>query len=135
MRETNNSNHLFLPTAIILSVIGFFSGCSGGVQTADAVNVDVASETLSKVLDAWKSGAKVADLRSQIPEIVVQDFDWSQNKKLKQYESVGSPVTVDANLQATVRLFLEDQAGRSENKEVTYIVGTDPVLTVFRKAF
>ncbi len=60
---------------------------------------------------------------------------WSQNKKLVDYEMIASPEIVDANLLHDVVLTFEAKGLRAETKRVTYIVGTDTVLTVFRKVF
>jgi hypothetical protein len=122
---------LWVATASI--VLG--SGCGPRLQTARPVDSPMAIETLRIALETWKSGGTAADLRHHRPEIVAQDRDWMQGTELKDYELLGEHEVADANLHCNVRLILAGPNGQSVEKSVVYIVGTDPVLTVFRKVF
>lgn len=117
--------------ACLLMVVSF-AGCGRRQNVADPVDPDVAQRTLREALDAWVSGAKPDELRQKTPEVVVQDSDWSAGNRLVSYEvkGVGSPQ--DANLFCEVKLVLEDPSRKRSERLVTYCVGTDPVLTVFR---
>jgi hypothetical protein len=108
------------------------SGC-GGPQRAAPVESDLARKTLKQALDSWKQGTKAETLQSGSPSIVVTDFDWRRGRKLKDYEVLGSGEALDANLHCPVKLTLLDDAGQPVEKTVTYIVGTDPVLTIARQ--
>lgn len=110
-------------------------GCGQSRQTADPVEPDRARRTLHAALDAWKEGRKIESLREQQPEIVAQDMDWKAGARLVSYEILGSGEKVDANLHCDVKLTLRDARGRQVEKQVRYIVGTSPVLTVFRQMF
>lgn len=112
-------------------VAALLAGC-GGKNPVYAVRSDVASDTLKSTLDAWKAGKMPADLQYGTPSITVQDMDWSGESKLLAYEVQPGAEAVDANLIAKVKLSLETRSGKKEDKTVTYMVGTDPVLTVFR---
>ncbi len=103
------------------------AGCGGG-PAASPVNANLARETLRTTLDAWKEGRAIGTLVSQSPSIVAQDFDWMAGVKLESYEFVNDGVPQDANLRVPVRLKLKDKG----LKNVSYIVGTDIKLTVFR---
>lgn len=106
-------------------------GCSaGGVRYP--VRPDVARETLTAVLSHWKAGGRPEELRASNPEIVVQDFDWAGGAGLSDYSLTDSGSALDANLSIQVRLELVYPDGRTETRNVWYLVGTDPVLTVFR---
>jgi hypothetical protein len=107
------------------------SGCSGK-NPVYSVRTDVASDTLKSALDAWKAGKTPADLQYASPAITVQDMDWSGESKLIGYEIQPGAESVDANLIAKVKLSIETRNGKKEDKTVTYMVGTDPALTVFR---
>lgn len=85
---------------------------------------------LKTTLDAWKAGETIDSLKTKTPPITAQDFDWMAGKKLTAYEVVGEGVPQDANLRVEVKLTID-----GSEKKVAYIVGTDPQLTVFRKAF
>ncbi|OYW23771.1 MAG: hypothetical protein B7Z55_03200 [Planctomycetales bacterium 12-60-4] len=112
-------------------VLAFLTmGC--GPHRNVPVNVDVAHQTLKKALEQWQQGAVPEDLRKASPEIVVQDLDWSGGAKLLDFEVLGKGEPMDANLVAKVKLTLQSEAGNEQEKTVTYVVGTSPVLTVFR---
>lgn len=106
------------------------SGCGGSTQAA--VQPDVARRTLDEVLTGWKNGEKPEAWRTKDPEVVVQDMDWLAGAKLVSYEIQGSGEPRDANLYCKVKLELQQASQPPVTKTVTYVVGTDPVLTVFR---
>ena len=108
------------------------TGCGGHREVADPVEPEVAQRTLREALDAWVVGAKPEELRQKTPEVVVQDFDWSAGTRLVSYEVKGGGSPQDANLFCEVKLVLEDSSRKRSERLVTYCVGTDPVLTVFR---
>lgn len=110
-------------------------GCTKGPQRADPVEPETARTTLRLVLDSWKKGAKPGDLKQRDPSIVVQDMDWESGLQLVEYEVLGPGTAEDANLLCPVKLVLRSSDGETTTKEVTYIVGTSPRLTVFRKLF
>jgi hypothetical protein len=109
------------------------AGCGGNPRYP--VNPNVAQETLKTTLDGWKSGKTPSDLKTADPAIVVQDADWSGGAKLMSYEVQPDATPVDANLVAKVKLTLESADGKKKEKMATYLVGTEPVLTVFRDMF
>lgn len=107
-------------------------GCGGPVR-AKPVQVNLARETLTQVLDHWKSGGSIDELRKRNPEIVAQEFFWTKGMKLQEYRVLGDGSPKNANLMCEVELTLVPaDGGASTKKTVEYMVGTDPVLTVFR---
>jgi hypothetical protein len=107
-------------------------GC-GGEPRAAPVDLAVARVTLEDVMEHWKSGGKIDDLRNRKPEVVVQEALWSDGRKLLDYSLVGDGRPEDANWFCEVELTLESDGGKEPvKKKLTYVVGTDPVLTVFR---
>lgn len=109
------------------------SGCGG--PRIHHVNPEIARHTLTQALDQWKAGENPESLRKRQPEIVVQDFDWLRGAKLTDYELQGDGEARDANLAIKVKLTLVDANGKESTKVVAYLVGTSPVLTVFRDMF
>ncbi len=107
------------------------SGC--GRREFAPVDAADAQVSLVAALDAWKEGKNPADLRQLDPSIMVGDMDWEAGKRLKDYSLEGEPKEYGPNLHRQVKLTLADAAGGVEIQQVTYIVGTDPVLTVFRE--
>ncbi len=107
------------------------TGC-GGPQRAAPVDVELAQATLTQVLDHWKSGGAIGDLRKQNPEIIVQEALWSGGKVLQDFRLTGDARAEDANWFCEVELFFATEGDEpTTTKTVTYAVGTDPVLTVF----
>lgn len=109
-------------------------GC-GSSPPAQPVNTALAMQSLQRTLDAWKAGAHPSDLRKSSPEIIAQDMAWMENRTLVRYEITGAGQRMDANLCVPVQLVLGTPSGQRESHDVVYIVGTDPVITVFRQMF
>lgn len=106
------------------------AGC--GPVRARPVEVGLARETLLKVLDHWKQGGTIDELRRAKPEIVAQEPLWSGGNQLIEYEMTGEGQEEDANWYCEVKLTLQStDRSKPIKKTVTYVVGTDPVLTVF----
>lgn len=90
--------------------------------------------TLVEVLDHWKSGGNIEELRKRKPEIVAQDFAWMKGVKLQEYRILDDGRPENANLRCEVELTLVPaDDGAPTKKTVNYLIGTDPVLTVFRE--
>lgn len=115
---------------LVLSTM-VMGGCGDG-RSSPPVKVDLARETLKAMLEKWKSGATPESLRQATPSVVVQDLDWSGGAKLVAYQILDGDEPVDANLVATVQLTLQTGEAAPQAKRATYVVGTSPVLTVFR---
>ncbi len=119
--------------ALLCSLL--LTGCGSGPYQSAPVDADLARETLTSVMESWKNGETVESLKEDMPPIVVQDFDWAGGMKLLDYEVLDDGKPESANLIARVKLSLEDREGTKSEKTVTYVVGTAPVLTVFRDLF
>lgn len=105
--------------------------CGCGPRRANPVDRELADRTLVRALDAWKGGGTIAELKSADDPIIVQEAFWTSSKTLESYQLVGDGWIEDANLYREVELTI---AGDQNQKtiQVTYVIGTDPVLTVFR---
>jgi hypothetical protein len=119
--------------ASIAATLGILVGCSGEGQRAPAVDPSRARDTLRTTLDGWKKGETLETLKAGSPSIVAQDFDWMAGSKLVSYEVVGDGKFDDANLRIPVKLTLKTPQGEEVKKQVSYVVGTSPELTVFRE--
>ncbi len=107
------------------------SGC--GEQRAAPVDVELARSTLMDVLEHWKKGGTIDELRQRAPEIVVQEALWSGGQKLQDFALVDDGRALDSNWFCDVELTLAPESGGEPTKKtLTYAIGTDPVLTVFR---
>ena len=104
------------------------AGCGG-----HALDEDLAVASLSKALEAWQSGGNAGDLGQADPQIVVGDAAWKEGQTLIGFEIVGKGTFDGKNLRVPVKLKLQPLSGKQPvTSEVTYVVGTDPVITVFR---
>jgi len=111
------------------------AGCGSGPPQSAPVNPSIARDTLTAAMDTWKFGETPESMKDLTPAVIVQDQDWTSGLKLVDYEVVDASKEVNANLYAKVKLSLEDDKGAKSEKTVTYVVGTSPVLTVFRDTF
>ena len=114
-----------LPRRGMLVVVLAFGlwGCSKETQS-HPLDEDLARKSVKKAMEAWVEGKTPKDLQ---PEVVVGDPDWEQGKKLVSFEIVTNEETSDgSNLHIVVK-----QKFEASDSQVTYIVGTSPVVTVF----
>jgi hypothetical protein len=103
-------------------------GCSGGgVPTTE----EAARGALTAALDAWKAGRKVEDMRQQTPEVVVGDADWKMGQRLVGYQ-IGTGKFDGKSLRVPVTLTIAQPPRGNRQVVVNYIVGTQPVVTLFR---
>lgn len=124
--------HTFIPTSLLyLLLLLPTAGCSDTIVPA-AVRPDLARDTLVSALTAWKSGQPPDQLQTQSPSIVVQDLDWVSGATLQDFKLQSDGEAVGANLSIEVELALTEPGGKPSTRKVWYLVGTDPVLTVFR---
>src|SRR5947209_4552527 len=121
-----------LPIALLASVA---LGCSGGPREASRVDAPRAREALRAALDGWKGGKAPADFKAGSPPMTVQDAEWEAGARLVDYQVSGDGRPDDANLRVPVRLTLGGSGGKTIARNVTYVVGTSPSITVFRELF
>jgi hypothetical protein len=103
-------------------------GCSRNARNL-SLNQPQAREACTAFLKAWQEGKKASDLA---PKIVGRDSDWEAGKKLQAFDLLPGDRSDGTNLHLKVRRIVKDDKGRQINEEVAYVVGTSPVVTVFR---
>ena len=113
-------------------LIACLIGLIGCEHNARSLSVDKAGarQSCTTFLTAWKDGKKAADLK---PKITGKDSDWEAGKILESFEILPDERTDGANLFLTVRRTIKSPEGASQQQEVEYVVGTSPVVTVFRR--
>jgi hypothetical protein len=104
-------------------------GCQ---RTARDLSLDPeqARAACTTFLDAWKDGKQPDELQ---PGITGADFEWASGHKLVSYEVQPEEFNDGTNLHINVQLTLQDKEGKESSSNALYIVGTSPVVTVFRK--
>ena len=106
------------------------SGCQ---RTARDLPLDKAAarQSLTAFLDCWVEGKPVETLQSRTPAITGRDSDWDNGRKLVSY-TIGAETDDGTNMHITAKLVLGSEGGEEPPLDVTYIVGTSPVITIFR---
>lgn len=118
---------------VIALAAALVAGCSGGGSgAAGAVDAPKAREALKAALDGWKRGDKPASFEKATPPMTVQDMDWMAGAKLVSYQVMGDGKEFGPNLNIPVDLTLRTPQGKESKKSVNYVVGTSPIVTVFR---
>lgn len=123
IRQFNLSQALGLSLVMLAA-----AGCGYSAQNL-SLDKPAAEAACAAFLEAWRSGKKPADLK---PDIIVGDFAWEAGQQLASFEVLPNPTSDGTNLHITVRLWLKDADGKESQSAVTYVVGTSPVVTIFR---
>lgn len=118
-----------------LAATALAAGCGSRPRRAPAVDESAARSALELTLNRWKQGDSPSALKTGSPSLTVQDVDWERGCKLVDYSISDTPQNDDANLRIPVRLKLTEPDGQPLEKEVRYVVGTSPSITVFREWF
>ena len=114
---------------LMLALCGaLVSGCGYSAQQL-SLDEDKARESLNTALKAWQEGKKPADLK---PGIIVGDEDWNAGLALTSFKVLPDETNDGTNLHIPVELALKAPAGVEQKSNVLYIVGTSPMVTIFR---
>ena len=103
-------------------------GC-GGSAGSIPVNQSAAREACQAFLEAWKGGKTTEELK---PKISGADYVWASGQKLVSFEILPEEINNGTSLRVSTLLVLKDSKGRESKSNVSYTVGTSPVITVIR---
>ncbi len=119
----------------LAAVIAAGSGCDGTLSARDLeLDETVARESLHAFLQAWKEGTSAEMLEERSPAIIGTDDQWQRGGKLVDFQILNDDFSDGTNLHLAVELQLADgRRGRPRKSLVRYVVGTSPVVTVFRQ--
>jgi len=110
------------------------AGCGGKNYTPPAeADPVVARSALEKALDCWRLRITPEELRSANPAITVADEDWSDGRRLIQFQILSGEQALGTSIHWPVRLKLVRADGREHQLEVIYIVSTSPIIHVSRQ--
>ena len=123
---------LYMPRCGTFYVLLLVSLCGCSQKPTDhALDPALARTSVQKAMQAWVDGKKPEDLKP----VIVGDPAWKQGRKLASFEILSKEETSDgSNLHVqVVRKFSDVGKGNDTGAEsqVTYIVGTSPVVTIF----
>ncbi len=117
------SGHLSHCGVLGLLLVMALVGCSEETPS-HMLDKELARSSVQKAMQAWVDGKTPKELQ---PEIVVGDTAWNKGQKLVSFEIKPNEETSDgSNLHICVQRKFDTSAS-----EVTYIVGTTPVITIF----
>ncbi len=123
------------PARLAIVALAALASMAGGCSWspgASPVDAPRAREALAAALEGWKKGDPPSAFRDALPAMTVQDLDWIGGAKLLDYRIEGDGKATGPNLHIPASLTLRTPQGREVRKKVSYIVGTSPILTVFR---
>ena len=109
------------------------TGCGEGNHAMPAAsNPEVARQALEKALAQWQAGQQVDALAAASPQIYVNDFDWQDGRKLKQFQVAGPVEEVGLQVRLPVALDVEHASGQIVRTQASYSVSTSPVVSIVR---
>jgi hypothetical protein len=114
-----------------VAVLTPLGGCNQGARSL-MLDQDVARQSLETFLKSWQEGKAPADLKNATPAIIVGDADWEAGKKLVEYKRLPEEKSDGTNLHMVAELTLRRADGNLSKRKINYVVGTSPVITIFR---
>ncbi|HEV3023516.1 MAG TPA: hypothetical protein VGX76_13675 [Pirellulales bacterium] len=97
------------------------------------IDAPMARQALATALESWQAGDLPAKIRESLPAITMVDPEWEIGQKLERFEIVGPEVDTGRNLICPVKLVFKVERGTETASQVKYVVGTSPVITIFRE--
>ena len=118
------------PVLLVLSAICvLIAGCGHRSPSLDS---NLARSSLERAMEQWKSGGDQTGLNTGSEPIVMNDVDWRSGAQLVSYKILDQGEDMGANLHATLELVVKEKQKKPRKQKITYIVGTSPVVTIFR---
>jgi hypothetical protein len=119
---------LLLPAAACLAL----AGCGAGSSLPPATDPAQGREALKTVLETWKRGGTIDELKTASRPITVRDPDWSAGAKLAGYEIAPEDERAGADLLLTVKLVLARPNEPPREKKVGFKVAIGSSTVVLR---
>jgi hypothetical protein len=126
-------SQLTLNTAFIVLLIGILcSGCGPRSGNPYSLDESLAKQSMERFLETWKNGGDIKSLKSGEPPVIARDSDWEKGLALVDYEIPNECSDDGTNLYLDICLTLAKNSDAPKTKVIRYVVGTSPVVTVFR---
>ena len=106
-------------------------GCSP--RTAPMSDAAQAKELLQKMLDEWKSGTSLDELKKRHPPVYFTEDLWRNGATLNEYVMKEESEVLGSNIRFQVKLKCTNKGGKAIERPVRYIVTTQPALTIVRE--
>src|SRR5207253_7411199 len=123
---SRRTTHAWLIPGLVLAGL---LGCGRTAKQADATT---ARDTLNQALAAWKKGDTPEGLQKASPALTVVDRQWQQGIRLLDYQLEGDAEPNGFDVQLSVKLSLQDRAGKKFKEKAAYNVSTSPALVIVR---
>lgn len=107
------------------------AGC--GQKLDEPVDPGKATDVLNTAFGAWKEGTAPSALAQRQPPIYFKEPEWEAGKKLLKYE-VGPVTLAGRQGRCSVKLTLQDGAGKVTDRTIGYQVDTHPNVVITREA-
>jgi predicted small lipoprotein YifL len=119
-----------LHTWFMAAAVVCLAGC--GKKAPEPANPDTARQALTESLNTWVQGGSADALEKRTPPIYFNDPQWKAGKRLKRYQIKGNLEEFGRQLRCTVLLSLEDEEGRTEERDIPYQIDTHEVIVIAR---
>ncbi len=117
-------------TAVVL-ILFLQLGCSP--RTAPMSDAAQAKVLLQKMLDEWKSGTNLSELKKRSPPVYFTEDLWRNGATLNDYVMTEESEALGSNIRFQVNLKCTNKSGKALERPVRYIVTTQPALTIVRE--
>jgi hypothetical protein len=107
------------------------TGCRGK-HLDEPVDPGKATEVLTAAFDSWKQGEGYGTLSQRQPPIHFNEPEWASGKKLLKYE-LGQVTLAGRQGRCSVRLTLQNSAGKVTERVIGYQIDTVPNMVVTRE--
>ncbi len=116
--------------AIVLVLLLQFGCGPGTAPMSDAAHAKV---LLQKMLDEWKSGTSLGELKKRNPPVYFSEDLWRSGAKLSEYSMSEETEVLGSNIRFKVHLKFTYKGGKAIERPVRYLVTTQPALTIVRE--
>ncbi len=125
-------NKCWLFALLVFAIVGMQLGCGPGGKNPRPLDREVAMESMKVFLETWRDNGSLEGLKSRSPSIIGKDADWDAGKQLVSFEIPPTGTDDGSNLYLDVKLQLKDKNGKSQEQTIRYIIGTRPLVSIFR---
>jgi hypothetical protein len=116
-------------------LVGLASGCGGHTEMKLKGDTMGAGGALTQALEAWKAGAKPAELTQAVPPMVVVDEEWNAGHKLLSYAIEGDPIENGSHWRVFAQIKTEGEDKQEKSERVCYAVTINEPMSVVRSDF
>jgi hypothetical protein len=111
------------------------AGCGQPAPMAPGGDAAAARKALSHALEAWKEGRDAKSLQSETPVYWVADEDWSEGRKLTDYQ-IGEEVEQSGgHWRICAQLTLSSSGGSERTEKFCYAVTLAEAISIIRSDF